>query len=159
MEYRISTNILSTCIIWLQIWNLHTRVTLDLSFPSNTTFSSWVMAIVIFVPLVPLMTQVAETHIDTWIWSKVHSNNFLSLLVKKFSIYNTVWNDFDVKICVSATWSISGTSGTNMTMAITQLEKVLLLRKLKSRVTRVWRFQICNQIIKLIIYLLISGIP
>ena len=33
-----------------------------------------------------------------------------------------------------------------MTMDITQLEKVLLLRKLNSRVTRVWRFQICNQI-------------
>ena len=36
-----------------------------------------------------------------------------------------------------------------MTMAITQLEKVLLLRKLKSRVTRVWRFQIYNQIIQI----------
>ena len=83
MEYRKSTNILSICLIWLQIWNLHTLVTLDFSFLSNSTFSSWVMAIAIFVPL---MAQVAETHIDTWIWSKVHSNNFLSLLVKKFSI-------------------------------------------------------------------------
>ena len=36
-----------------------------------------------------------------------------------------------------------------MTMAITQLEKVQILRKLKSRVTRVWRFQICNQIIQI----------
>ena len=86
MEYRISTNILPICIIWLQIWNLHTRVTLYFSFLSTCIFSSWVMAIVIFVPLVPLMAQVAETHIDTWILSKVHYNNFLSLLVKKFSI-------------------------------------------------------------------------
>ena len=56
------------------------------------------------------------------------------------------WNNFHVKICVSATWAISGT---NMTMAITQLEKMQMLRKLKSRVTRVWRFQICNQIIQI----------
>ena len=43
------------------------------------------MVAVIFVPLI---AEVAETIIDTWIWSKVHSNNFLSLLEKKFSIYN-----------------------------------------------------------------------
>ena len=73
MEYRISTNILSTCTIWLQIWSLHTRVTPD----------------------------------------------------------------------------FSGTSGTNMTMAIIQLEKMQMLRKLKSGVTRVWRIQICNQIIQI----------
>ena len=36
-----------------------------------------------------------------------------------------------------------------MTMAITQLEKVQMLRKLKSRITRVWRLQICNQIIQI----------
>ena len=68
------------------------------------------MAIVIFVPLVPLMAQVAETHIDTWICSKVHSNNFLSLLVKKFSILNKL--EIISMICVSATSAISGTSGT-----------------------------------------------
>ena len=51
-------------------------------------------------------------------------------------------------MCLS-TWAISGTSGTNMTMAIAQLEKVQMLRKLKPRVTRVWRFQICNQIIQI----------
>ena len=73
MEYRISTNILSICIIWLQIRNLHTQITLEFSFLSICTISSWV-------------AQVAETHIDTWIWYKVHSNNFLSLLEKKFSI-------------------------------------------------------------------------
>ena len=47
---------------------------------------------------------------------------------------------------VSATWAISGTS---TTMATTQLVKVQMLRKLKSRVARVWRFQICNQIIQI----------
>ena len=52
-------------------------------------------------------------------------------------------------MCVSATSAISGTSGTNMTMAITQLEKVQMLTKLKYRVTRVRRFQICNQIIQI----------
>ena len=36
-----------------------------------------------------------------------------------------------------------------MTMGKTQLEKVQMLRKLKSRVTRVRRFQICNQIIQI----------
>ena len=36
-----------------------------------------------------------------------------------------------------------------MTMAITQLEKVQMLRKQKSKVTRVWRFQICNQIVQI----------
>ena len=36
-----------------------------------------------------------------------------------------------------------------MTIAITQQEKVQMLRKLKSRLTRVWRFQICNQIIQI----------
>ena len=40
-------------------------------------------------------------------------------------------------------------SGTDMAMSITQLEKVLLLGKLKSTVTRVWGFQICNQIIQI----------
>ena len=135
MEYRISTKtILSICIIWLQICNLHTRVILYFSFLSICTFSSWVMAIVIFVPLVPLMAQCEETNIDTWIWSKVHSNNFPSLLAKK---------------CVSATWAISRTSGTNTTMAISQPENVQILRKLTSRVTRVWRFQICYQIIQI----------
>ena len=44
---------LSICLIWLQIWNLHTLVTLDFSFLSNSTFSSWDMAIVIFMPIVP----------------------------------------------------------------------------------------------------------
>ena len=39
---------------------------LDSIFPSNSTFSTWVMAIVIFVPLVPPMAQVAETQIFTW---------------------------------------------------------------------------------------------
>ena len=34
-------------------------------------------------------------------------------------------------------------------IAITQLEKVQMLRKLKSRVTRVWRFQIYNLIIQI----------
>ena len=48
-------------------------------------------------------------------------------------------------MCLS-TWIISGTSDTIMIMAITQLEKVQMLRKLQYRVTRVWRFQICNQI-------------
>ena len=66
MEYRISTDILSISIIWLQNWNFHTRVTLDFSFVSIFTFSSWVMAIVIFVQIVPLMAEVAETHIFTW---------------------------------------------------------------------------------------------
>ena len=66
MEYRISTDILSISIIWLQNWNFHTRVTLDFSFLSIVTFSSWVMAIVIFVQIVPLMVEVAETHIFTW---------------------------------------------------------------------------------------------
>ena len=32
-----------------------------------------------------------------------------------------------------------------MTMATTQLEMVQMLRKLESRVTRVWRFQICKK--------------
>ena len=54
-----------------------------------------------------------------------------------------------VSMCVSASWAISGTIGTNMTMSITQLEKVQMLRKLKTKVTRVWRFQICNQIIEI----------
>ena len=36
-----------------------------------------------------------------------------------------------------------------MTMAIAQLEKVQMLKKLKSRVTRLWSFQICNQIIQI----------
>ena len=60
MEYRISTNILSICIIWLQIWILHTRVTPDFSFLSICIFSSWIMAIVIFVPLVPLKSGVTR---------------------------------------------------------------------------------------------------
>ena len=36
-----------------------------------------------------------------------------------------------------------------MTMAITQIEKVQMLRKLKSRVTRVRKFQFCHWIIQI----------
>ena len=36
-----------------------------------------------------------------------------------------------------------------MTMTITQLEKVQMLIKLKSRVLRVWGFQICNQFLQI----------
>ena len=45
--------------------------------------------------------------------------------------------------------ALSGTSGTNMTMVITQLEKVLMLRKLNSRLTRLWRFLTCNRIMQI----------
>ena len=38
------------------------------------------MAIVKFVPLVPLMAQVAVTHMDRQIWSENYSSNFQTLL-------------------------------------------------------------------------------
>ena len=55
-------------------------------------------------------------------------DNFLSLLIDNL-VFKTAWKDLHVKIYVSATWAISGTSGTNMKMAITQLDKVQVLGK------------------------------
>ena len=40
--------------------------TLDTNFQIIRKFSSRVMAIVKFVPLVPTVAKVAETHIDIW---------------------------------------------------------------------------------------------
>ena len=39
---------------------------LDSNFQSIRTFSSLDIGIVKFVPLVPLLTELIETHIDTW---------------------------------------------------------------------------------------------
>ena len=50
-------------------------------------------------------------------------------------------------ICASATCAISGTSGTNTTIAITRPEIQQMLRKLGSRVIHRCRFRICNRIL------------
>ena len=55
-------------------------------FSDIISISGRCMAIGKFVPLVPLMLQVAKTQIDTWILSEICYSNIKSLLVKKFSI-------------------------------------------------------------------------
>ena len=88
MEYRISINILSICIIWLQIWNLHTRATLDFSFLSICTFTSWVVAIVV---LVPLMAQVAETRDTSRNTQKIrnfHPSQCWHVIFNTFAYFN-----------------------------------------------------------------------
>ena len=76
------------------------------------------------MPLVPLMTQVADTHIDTQkslqtnLKYYVYLPNVVWKLLGQISVHKRVWK------CVSATCAISGTSGTNLTMTSTPLQKV-----------------------------------
>ena len=126
MENQISTEILRICKIWLQICNLGTWITPYSNFLSIYTFFNGVEVIVKFVPLVPLMTQVAETHIDTQkslqtnLKYYVYLPNVVWKLLRQISVHKRVWK------CVSATCVISGTSGTNLTMTSTlQLRNVV----------------------------------
>ena len=66
-------------------------------------------------------------------------NNYLYLL-KQMS------DHFHVYICVYATSTVSGTSGTDLTMSINNPEILKMLRKSGSRVIHRCKFQICNQI-------------
>ena len=113
--------------IWLQICNLGVHELPHIgNFLSIYTFFNGVEVIVKFVPLVPLMTQVAETHIDTQkslqtnLKYYVYLPNVVWKLLRQISVHKRVWK------CVSATCVISGTSGTNLTMTSTlQLRNVV----------------------------------
>ena len=66
-------------------------------------------------------------------------------MVNEDSIVNKIENSH-VSICVSAACAISGTSGTNLAMAVTHPEILQMLRKSDSRLIHRCRFQIRNQI-------------
>ena len=73
------------------------------------------------------MAQVAEKHIDVCISSEISSHNLQSLSIMEIWYFKLGRSHFHESICVSATCAISGTSGTNLSMLITQLEKVRIL--------------------------------
>ena len=97
----------------MKIWNLRTWITPYSNFLSIYTFFNGVEVIVKFVPLVLLMAQVAERHIDTR--KSLQTNlkyylylpNIVWMLLREISVHKQVWK------CASATCCISGTSGTN----------------------------------------------
>ena len=76
-------------------------VILEFSFLSIYTFSSRVMAIVIFVPLVSLMAQVGETHVFTWRLFQACFKYWFSLLITMESFRVNFWwyPCFDVCLC------------------------------------------------------------
>ena len=96
-------------------------------FSKHLHFSSCGNSITKFVPLVPLLAEVAETHIDTCISIEICSHSIQSLLVMIILYFELGYNNFLVSICASATSTKSGTSGANFVMLIPQLEKVQML--------------------------------
>ena len=73
------------------------------------------------------MAQVAETHINVCISSEISSHNLQSLSLMEIWYFKLGCRHFQEWICVSATCAISGTSGTSLSMLITQLENVRML--------------------------------
>lgn len=67
------------------IWNLHLRITLDISFQSICTLFNWVTIIVRSMPLVAQVVHVVEIYITRCITSKSCSNNFEIVLLLWYS--------------------------------------------------------------------------
>ena len=115
-------------------------------FSKHWHFSQRKMAIVKFVSLVPLMTQVVETHTDTRKSLRTKSKYYTSQRNNVWKLLEQISDHFSVSICVSFTCAISGTNGTNLTITTTPLGKVSMLRKLEYRVIHVCRSRFCNQV-------------
>ena len=95
-----------------------------LIFKAFAHFSSRVIDIGKSVPLLSLMAQVAETHIDICISSEISYHNFQLLAIMKIRYFKLSCSHFHVSICVSATCAICDTSSTDLPMSITLLENV-----------------------------------
>ena len=63
------------------------------------------------LPLLPLMAQVAETHIDTWKLLQPKLKYHIFITINDGKLWEQITDGMHVSICVSATCAISGKSG------------------------------------------------
>ena len=92
------------------------------------------MSIGELVPLAPLMAQVEETHIDTCILSQTSFRILYFFTSNELKSLEKISDHIYVLICASVTCAMSGTSGTNLSMAISHPKMMLMLNKLGFRV-------------------------
>ena len=61
--------------------------------------------------LLPLMAQMAQTHIDTWKWLQPRMKYHIFMTINDGKLSEQITDGMQVSICVSATCAISGKSG------------------------------------------------
>ena len=71
------------------------------------------MSIANIVPLVPLMAQVAETHINECTFFANYHIILYFFTSNELKLLGQISDHIYVSVCASATCAISGTSGTN----------------------------------------------